>query len=918
MTRVFLSYARGDDEPFVRRLHADLAAAGFTVWFDRASLLSRGLTFHQEIRDALRTEVDRVVYIGGPRAAESPYVREEWRTALAFDHVSVTPILRLGDYEGIPGELRLLHCEDFRQDALYPSALSRLVASLRAPNPPMGALHAVPDLPAHFLDRSELMARVRDALLVDLQTPDVRAVGRAHVGVQGMGGIGKSALAGALARDRIVRQAYPDGVFWVCCGPRMTQDDILHRQRELVRMLGGPDDFVSVREGLARLGARLAGRAALLVLDDVWTAGDVAAFDAPGPRCRMLITTRDAGVLHTFRGETIPVSLFREEDAMRLLADAVGRLPAELPPECVEVARACGCLPLALALCGGMARKQGGDFRWVLERLRRAELDKIADRQSIEETHRNLWRAMQAGVEILPEAEQARFRELSVFDPQRPVPAAAASTLWAHAAALTAADTEDLLTGLAERALVQRDAPNPSSGPRPFTLHPLLYEYARRTAGEPRALHGRLVEAYRRRGGGTWAALTDDGYVRAFLPLHLVAAEAWDDLLCVLDTPFFCCLRRWVEQGETSMGVECLAPLVDHLLMTGRECSRAAALACQLARMHTQRGELSESDRRLRQALAHTSWWRDGRTRAIAHHELGSLALYRGDRAQARKCFSRALRQARLLGRAHQDEVAANRLALATLSMEEYDHASAIAQARAALPLAIRMNDAAHVVAAHRLLASAFKDLLRTDEALRHLDEAAAVARTADMPVEHVQAQLAMGWLRYTEAVLAGRSLETAAGIFRQLTADAKAMDQLYLEVEAGLGLVWTAVAAGDTEAASRALASLDESRAATHQDLKGLLKMGRAKLLQERGMAESETLYRELLDWARSAGKRGVEADVLVALGAARRQAGDAATADRHWNEARAIAAACSPARRNLVERSIEGARANPRYSPR
>jgi hypothetical protein len=65
MTTVFLFYARGDDEPFVRRLHGDLTQAGFTVWFDRESLMSRGLTFHQEIKDAIRTEVNRVVYVGG-------------------------------------------------------------------------------------------------------------------------------------------------------------------------------------------------------------------------------------------------------------------------------------------------------------------------------------------------------------------------------------------------------------------------------------------------------------------------------------------------------------------------------------------------------------------------------------------------------------------------------------------------------------------------------------------------------------------------------------------------------------------------------------------------------------------------------------------------------------------------------------
>jgi len=34
-SRIFLSYARGDDEAFVKRLCADLTAAGLYVWFDR-------------------------------------------------------------------------------------------------------------------------------------------------------------------------------------------------------------------------------------------------------------------------------------------------------------------------------------------------------------------------------------------------------------------------------------------------------------------------------------------------------------------------------------------------------------------------------------------------------------------------------------------------------------------------------------------------------------------------------------------------------------------------------------------------------------------------------------------------------------------------------------------------------------------
>lgn len=204
--RVFLSYARSDDEPFVKRLYTDLANAGFTVWFDRASLMSRGLSFHQEIKDAIRTEVDRVVYVGGPKAALSAYVREEWQFALECDHVVVTPIRRIGDMENVPGELSLLHCEDFRDDANYPAALAKLIASLRQPNPKLGALFAVPNLPPNFLGRPELMRRVRDALLVDLQEPQVITGADARVGMQGMGGIGKSALGAAWVRGRAGQQ----------------------------------------------------------------------------------------------------------------------------------------------------------------------------------------------------------------------------------------------------------------------------------------------------------------------------------------------------------------------------------------------------------------------------------------------------------------------------------------------------------------------------------------------------------------------------------------------------------------------------------------------------------------------------------------------------------------------------------------
>jgi len=110
MTSIFLSYARGDDvDPFdpatsfVARLHRDLTARGFEVWFDRIAMPSRGLTFHQEIQDAVAAR-ERLLLVVGPKAALSDYVRQEWQFALQADK-AVTPILRQGDYPLIPDAL---------------------------------------------------------------------------------------------------------------------------------------------------------------------------------------------------------------------------------------------------------------------------------------------------------------------------------------------------------------------------------------------------------------------------------------------------------------------------------------------------------------------------------------------------------------------------------------------------------------------------------------------------------------------------------------------------------------------------------------------------------------------------------------------------------------------------------------------
>jgi len=526
---VFISYAREDDEPFVKRLHKDLTHAGFEVWWDRASLQTRRLPFRQEIRDAICSH-DRLILVVGPKAAVSESVRQEWQWAMELDK-SVIPILRKGDYTHLPGELSALQCDDFRDDGQYRVQLAKLIENLHRPEPPLGGLFGVPSPPPHFLARPDLLRQVKDALLADLKKPVVITGADARVGVHGMGGIGKSVLAGAIARDREVRRSYPDGIIWLTVGQ---QPDLVRLQHDVARHLGNREHFETEREGQDVLRRLLGEKAVLLVLDDVWRARDAQAFDVLGARCRALVTTRDAGILHTLGGPSVPVSLLTEEQARQLLADAVGVEPSALPPpQALEVVKECEYLPLAVALCGGMVKKHGGDWTVVLKRLRSADIKKIADPHAIDERHQSIWRTMQVSVDVLPADEQRRFAELAVFVRANPVPEATVATLWSHTGNLGDLDTADLLINLADRSLIrlhQKPATLGEPVERHVSLHDLLYDFARRLAGERKTLNKALLAGYRKRCPDGWHTGPNDGYFYQHLAYHLHAAGRQQDL----------------------------------------------------------------------------------------------------------------------------------------------------------------------------------------------------------------------------------------------------------------------------------------------------------------------------------------------------------------------------------------------------
>jgi hypothetical protein len=183
--------------------------------------------------------------------------------------------------------------------------------------------------------------------------------------VQGMGGIGKTVLAMALAHDSEVRQAFPDGIYWITIGQ---QPNLINLQNQLLcQLTGSKETLTAEQEAKDALREALEGRPALVMVDDAWTIDHVGAFFVTAQPARLLITTRNNEVLVGLGAEEHRVDVLSPSNALKMLAEWVGEKSRDkLPPEAAEVAKECGYLPLALAMIGAMIRLRSAAWKDAL------------------------------------------------------------------------------------------------------------------------------------------------------------------------------------------------------------------------------------------------------------------------------------------------------------------------------------------------------------------------------------------------------------------------------------------------------------------------------------------------------------------------------------------------------------------------
>lgn len=353
-----------------------------------------------------------------------------------------------------------------------------------------------PRLTEHFVGRGRELERLRK-LLLGTEEASVVAV----TAVQGMGGVGKSALVSELARDEEIETVFPDGTLWVTLG----------KTPDVLSVLGGfasayGYDFsqlTTVAERAREVRSLLHGRQTLIVLDDAWYVMHVRPLLAGGPGCKTVVTTRQKQVADGVRARLMRLDVMPEDEAVALIGQWLGRkLEGEDWERARELARLVAYLPLAVELAAAQVPEAGWD--WVLERLgsvRRLETLEL-------EEAKTKWESVRLALGLSYEALRAeelkrRFRALGALAVGATFDAAAAAGVWG----CDENEASDGLRQLARAAVVDR-----LEGGR-WRVHDLLMDYALERlveAGEETATrerHARYYLEFAEAHGEDWQAI---------------------------------------------------------------------------------------------------------------------------------------------------------------------------------------------------------------------------------------------------------------------------------------------------------------------------------------------------------------------------------------------------------------------------
>ncbi len=387
-------------------------------------------------------------------------------------------------------------------------------------------LHNVPEVPKNIVIHSQIFNELKTKLLaepIEGQKPPIL--------LHAPSGMGKTILAAALAHEEDIRQAYPDGVFWIGLGK---EPPIIDDQIALIQGLEGSTiSFVDAEVANEYLRQLCLTHACLIILDDVCDVQDFLAFNIACEHSQLLVTTSDSGLLNlvqyfvkTIQGQTLKT--FSEKSAVDYFLrhlDKKDITPPTSPIRLDELAQLCLCLPSALRLMASFLHNQPtSTWPTILERFQND------DYEFPDSYPRSLMQALHFNVEAL--GEQADYYlALAVFSDYSRIPQTTVVMLWRFLYQLLDDQANNFIKDLADKGLLDVKGKLPQ---RYISLHSFQHDYLCAEADLDK-LHNHLLAAYRRQcGPHGWLSGPDDGYFFEYIGKHLVKAGRKNELKMLL------------------------------------------------------------------------------------------------------------------------------------------------------------------------------------------------------------------------------------------------------------------------------------------------------------------------------------------------------------------------------------------------
>jgi NB-ARC domain/APAF-1 helical domain len=399
--------------------------------------------------------------------------------------------------------------------------------------PPRGIPFQALALPKDYVDRPIIRQEIKSKLIdCSPSRPGTLVVSA----IYGLGGVGKSVMAAALAHDPEVQSVCEDGVLWVTLGQN---PDLLPCLYGWVQALGDYDfNPTTIDSASSHLRSLFRDKKMLLVVDDAWQCEHVMPFQVGGEGCRVLVTTREA---HVPDAERIDMEVMSEAEALELLLSKaqVKSLTAEEEEQAKQLIGAVGGLPLAVDLAGAqiadgvswheLLRDLEAEIAY-LESLDRPNADGVREEKTRKRL--SLKASLNLSLKILTAEQLQQFTWLGVLPEDVSIQPYMAATLWS----IPLRQSKAILRNFRAKALLLSGVQGVGQE-FSYRIHDLMHDLARgllTSEGEKdipglalkwQDAHGILLDRYRQQAkDNQWHTLPNDGYIFSYLTWHMEQA----------------------------------------------------------------------------------------------------------------------------------------------------------------------------------------------------------------------------------------------------------------------------------------------------------------------------------------------------------------------------------------------------------